>query len=180
MAAVTDASGCAALVPIADSTEVRASTEVEAEMLNTMNSMMHLMMVGQMLDGSNSLGGLGDVSPLAGMDPAAIAALGVDPTTLAALTAASAAGAQGAGTLVGGPVGDGKPGDWICAYCETLNFCVSKNCHKCGADNEHAKRIGMKPGDWICPTCSDLVFATRQHCKRCNTQRPPDAADGLV
>lgn len=79
-------------------------------------------------------------------------------------------------TQDGGPAeGEGKPGDWTCAYCQTLNYCLKANCHKCGAENTHAERIGMKPGDWVCTGCGDLVFATKSMCRMCSTPRPADA-----
>merc|ERR1712013_911467 len=53
----------------------------------------------------------------------------------------------------------GKPGDWNCLQCGSLNFSARTSCKACGSPIGAAARIGMRPGDWICPNCGDLVFA---------------------
>jgi hypothetical protein len=68
--------------------------------------------------------------------------------------------------------GGGKPGDWICAACQNINFAKRRECKKCHASAAGAERIGLKPGDWICPGCGDLVFASRPQCKMCSTPNP--------
>jgi len=40
----------------------------------------------------------------------------------------------------------GRPGDWVCAPCNEINFGSRKVCHKCGADRN---------GEGLCAVCLD-------------------------
>merc|ERR1712039_1130038 len=132
-------------------------------------------MAALMMAGVTSAGAAAPSAP-AGLDVAALTAAGVDPNSMATLLALY--GMQGteaeppAKKRKSGPPAEAKPGDWMCAYCDSLNYCMDKVCHKCNAANTNATRVGMRAGDWICPNCGDLVFSNNHNCRKCKTRRP--------
>merc|ERR1712113_524302 len=116
-------------------------------------------------------------------DLSALAAAGSDPNSLATLLAVYALQGMGGGgdpdakrrKFKRGSPAEAKPGDWTCAYCETLNYCKDKTCHKCEAVNVNGTRVSMRAGDWVCQNCGDLVFSNNVNCRQCKTRRTPDS-----
>mmetsp|Transcript_19181 Transcript_19181/g.54686 ORF Transcript_19181/g.54686 Transcript_19181/m.54686 type:complete len:397 (+) Transcript_19181:2-1192(+) len=83
-------------------------------------------------------------------------------------------GGSGGGSGGSSAVREAKPGDWVCACCQNVNFSNTSACSKCGASGAGQERMGMKPGDWICSGCGDLVFASKSMCKMCGTVKPAE------
>jgi len=170
------------------STALNVDPSNPADLSQQINAMAAAMMMGNPANGTGASAGtdLGLLASLQGIDLSGLA--GLDPTQTSALL--SLYGLQGTppepptadsmadkrrNKFTGRPPGEGKRGDWICAYCQQLNYCMQKNCHECGAENVGATRVGMKAGDWVCPGCGDLVFSNKHVCRMCNTKRPLDS-----
>lgn len=86
----------------------------------------------------------------------------------------------GGGGAFGRLPAGGKPGDWICVVCSSVNYSNRDKCNACGHPRGNAKRLGMKAGDWVCSTCGDLVFATKSACSMCGTPKSADAGFGAA
>ncbi|KAK4395639.1 hypothetical protein Sango_1718200 [Sesamum angolense] len=70
---------------------------------------------------------------------------------------------------------DVKPGDWVCAKCNFMNFAKNIRCLKCKAEGPNRAPVDgveKKKGDWDCPQCSYMNFASNRQCFRCQGPRP--------
>jgi hypothetical protein len=87
--------------------------------------------------------------------------------------------------------GTARPGDWICAHCQSLNFARRTHCIGCAQANPrpgNAKSVSppaegakgapagstahpVRKGDWTC-SCGTVNFAFRTACYTCSSLKP--------
>ncbi|ELR24980.1 Znfinger in Ran binding protein [Acanthamoeba castellanii str. Neff] len=68
-----------------------------------------------------------------------------------------------------------RPGDWLCASCNELNFASRRVCRKCNFNPSlyfAQFPVHHRAHDWRCPTCADINFGSRTVCRKCGTAQP--------